>query len=162
VLGWGVELSAPGVFFLDDISFNSGNGNAEIFDIAQYSTNDTVGYASIVGAAGSQVGIGMDSSGDQSIDGAAIQVEQNQTLYIANASVNGSANNSTTAIVVAAGATLTLGQDQLAGNTGTVNIGNALNNVATDGFDGINCQSDFMSLGCTINDATLGGPSSVV
>jgi hypothetical protein len=161
-LGWGVELSAPGVYFLDDISFNNGNGNNEIFDIAQYSKNDTVGYASIVGAAGSQVGIGMDTSGDQSLDLSSIQVEASQTLYIANASVNGSNFNFTTAIWVQPGGSLVLGQDQSAGNTGTVNIGNALNNAATDGFDGINCQSDFLSIGCNISDATLTGQSSVV
>ena len=147
VLGWGVELSVPGVFFLDGLGFNGGVSNNEIFDIAQYSTGDTIGYASIVGAAGNQVGLGMDQAGDQSLDFSSIQIEASQTLYIANASVNSSASNFTIAISVNPGGGLWFAQDQSGGVTGTVNIGNALNNPATDGFEGIFFASDSMSLG---------------
>ena len=62
-LGWGVELSAPGVYFNDNA------GNAEIFDINFYpGGTDTIGYASIAGTSGSNVFIGMDSLGDQATD----------------------------------------------------------------------------------------------
>jgi hypothetical protein len=164
-LGWGVELSAAGVFFLDT------SGQNEIFDIAQYSTNDTVGYASIVGAAGNQVGVGMNQANNtQTTDVSAIQVEGSpaQTLFIANAVVNGPGPLSTgpldSAIAVTAGATLTLGQDQSAGVTGTVNIGNTLNNYNTDGWIGIDCQSNAATMqGCIINDdPSLTGHSVVI
>ena len=76
--------------------------------------------------------------------------------------VNGSAANGSAAFNVIAGGTLTLGGDQSSLITGTVNIGNALNNAATDGWDGILCGSDFASLGCTINDVALVKQNSVV
>ena len=31
--------------------------------------------------------------------------------------------------------------------------------TATDGYDGINCETDGVSLGCTVNDITLAGQS---
>jgi hypothetical protein len=157
MLGWGVELSAPGVYFTD----NAGGG--EIFDISN-TWDDTVGYASIVGTVTSPVNIGFDSTGAQPNDAYAIVVDPNNTLFIANASVNGSASNTynTAAFLVNAGATLTLGQDQAGVNTGTVNIGNSLGAHATNGSEGILCQTDGVSLGCTINDAPLVGQSSVV
>ena len=46
VLGWGAELSAPGVYFYDPTG-----GNGEILDITSYSANDMLGSASIVGTA---------------------------------------------------------------------------------------------------------------
>jgi hypothetical protein len=160
VLGWGAELSAPGVFFVDAKGF----GNSSIFDVSNYSTSDMVGYASIVGTAKTPVGVGMDSSGNQLNDTAAIAVEASNTLYLANATVNGSINNvgSSEAILVQAGATLMLGQDQSAGVTGTVFIGNSLGQDKTNGSQGIVCATDSVSLGCTIKDATLAGQSSVI
>ena len=160
VLGWGAELSAPAVFFVDAKGF----GNASIFDITNYSTSDTLGYASIVGTAKSPVGVGMDSSGNQLNDVAALAVEASNTLYLANASVNGSIDNpgSKEAILVQAGATLMLGQDQSGGVTGTVFIGNALGQDKTNGSQGIVCGTDGVNLGCTIEDAPLVGQSSVV
>jgi hypothetical protein len=157
-LGWGVELSAPGVFFLDSTA-----GNA-IFDIKSYSSADP-GYASIVGTAAKLVGVGMNTANTlQTNAAAAIEVENGSTLYIANANVNSSAtsNSSVESLLVNAGATLVLGQDQSAGVTGTVTIGNALGKHATNGLRGIVCKSDGVSLGCTVKDATLAGQSSVV
>ncbi len=106
VLGWGVELNAPGVYFDDTAS----PGNAEIFDIANFSANDTVGYASIAGTnQASQIWIGMDSLGNQSADSSAIQVEPSNILYIANTTVNGSAAAHSAAITLSPGATMALG-----------------------------------------------------
>jgi hypothetical protein len=137
----------------------------EVFDIANYSVNDTVGYASIAGSAQSPLGVGMNSANSQQTDDiAAIQVESGVTLYLANASVNGSFNNSHSlyALYVSAGATLVLGQDRTAAITGTVTIGNALGAAATDGKQGIFCASDQVASGCTITDAALNGQSGVV
>jgi len=150
-LGWGAELSAPAVYFFDLKTA------AEIFDIDFYSTNDTVGYASIAGQMYNPVYIGWDENGDEPDTTSSIQVEASNTLYIANATVNGSQNNMTTAITVAAGGTLMLGQDQSAGNTGTVNIGQN----GQPGWSGIVCQTDSVSLGCTITDANLNGTTAV-
>jgi hypothetical protein len=160
-LGWGAELYAPGVYFEDGCTCC---GVSSVFEIGGY--KDTAyPTASIVGTSASQVGVGMDQFGNQTSDSATIVVDTGHTLYLANASVN----NSTSvpeffggvgdAITVAAGATLWLGQDQSAGNTGTVNIGN---NQGEDGWTGIDCQSDYSSSGCTVNDAQLSGTSSVV
>jgi hypothetical protein len=156
VLGWGVELSAPGVYFLDP-----DGGNSEIFAIAPASSEDVIGHASIVGTAAGHVGIGM-SLGDleQSSDLSAIEVEPGNTLYIALATVGSTAydgNRGTNAITVAPGGALLLGQDRSAGVTGTVNIGST-----AAGWNGIVCQTDSVSLGCTISDAPLVGQSSVV
>jgi hypothetical protein len=167
-LGWGAELNAPGVYFLDPdagvFTYDAGTPvESAIFDVTAFAS-DTLHYASIVGSAKSVVGVGMDSTNAfQTADISAIAIEKDQTLYIANASVNGSASNTNFQdILVQAGATLTLGQDQSAGVTGTVQVGNNLGAHATNGFQGIVCGTG-VSLGCTINDATLsGGQSSVV
>ncbi len=156
VLGWGVELNAAGVYFRDV------SGAPAIFNIDFYSAGDSVGYASIVGTAASPVSIGMDSLGNQSTDTSAIEVEPSGTLYIANATVNGNASMTTTAITVNAGAALWLAQDKSAGVTGTVTIGNDDANSATDGYNGIVCLTA-KGLGCTVSDSTLmAGGSSVV
>jgi hypothetical protein len=163
VLGWGVELSAPGVFFFDPT--DDPRYHTSIFDIAFYSKNDKVGYASIVGSATRQVGVGMNAANNiQTPDISSIAVEANNTLYLANASVNGSASKieSSQAILVNAGATLVAGQDQSGAVTGTVNVGNALGQHATDGFMGIYCASDYASVGCTVKDAPLVGQSALV
>ncbi len=155
VLGWGVVLSAPGLIFTD------ANGHAEIFDIANYSTSDTAGSASISGLTGSLVTIGMDSLGNQSTDSSAIEVEAGNTLYLANSVVNGSAKNKTTAITINAGGSLWLAGDQSGAFTGTVYIGNSKANAATDGYNGLVCLSA-NGLGCTIGDATSADSSGVV
>jgi hypothetical protein len=163
-LGWGVELNAPGVFFLDPMG-SGGAHNPETFDVGPCSASDTVGYASIVGSATSPVGVGMDSANTQQTDDVAtIAVETGTTLYIANAGVNGSVDNpdSSEAFLVAAGGALVLGRDQPNLVTGTVTIGNALGAEATDGKRGIVCATDGVGSGCTIQDATLVGQSSVV
>jgi hypothetical protein len=160
-LGWGAELYAPGVYFSDACSFL----NNSVFEIGGY--NDSAyPTASMVGASGNQIGVGMDQYGNQTYDNATIVVDNGRTLYLANASVNNNYavneffGGSGDAITVAAGAILWLGQDQSASNTGTVNIGNNLGYA--DGWTGIDCQSDYSSSGCTVNDAQLSGTSSVV
>ncbi len=162
VLGWGVELNAPGVFFLDP----NGLGNTAIFDVRVYSSNDTVGHASIVGSAPRAVGVGMNATNTQQTDDqAAIHVETGTTLFIANANVNGSAlnRNQEDAFLVASGGSLWLGQDQSAAITGTVHIGNALGQSATDGWIGIACDSNaHSSQPCMVHDAPLVDQSAVV
>ena len=154
-LGWGVELSAPGVYFTDV------GGGAAVFDVKAYSASDTVGYASIVGAAGNPVSIGFDSLGNQTTDASAIAVEDGQSLHLALAAVNGSAAKKSAAITVKAGAALQLGEDQAGAVTGTVTIGNDLADSKTDGFNGIVCTTA-AGAGCTVGDATLKNASSVV
>jgi hypothetical protein len=154
VLGWGVELSAPGVHFAGRLPGYDGTG--EIFDINNYSAADTLGYASIVGTALDPVYVGFNSDGTQTIEQSAIQVDTNRTLFIANASVNGNAGIGANAIYVFKG-TLTLGEDHSGQNLGTVYIGNALGQSSDDGWTGLYC------VGCTINDVSPGyGQSSVV
>jgi hypothetical protein len=155
VLGWGAELSAPGVFFYDP-------GGGPLYDVIQvdrYSTYDTVGYASIVGAAGNPVGVGMNAANTvQTTDESAISVWHGSSAYLANASINGNATDFYTgAIIATGGTTLWLGQDRSGAVMGTVYIGNALGKTATDGSEGISCR------GCTVRDAKLpAGQSSVV
>jgi hypothetical protein len=163
VLGWGVELSAPGVYFLDP-NDPASNG-PEIFDVTAYSANDTVGYASIVGTATNPIHIGFNSAGTQTKDANTIGVENGSTLYVANASVNGNATTlNITTFFVNGGGTLTLGADQSGANPGTVQIGNSLGATATDGWTGITCGfNKKLSLGCTVNDLSPGpGLSGVV
>jgi hypothetical protein len=162
ILGWGVELSAPGVFFLDP----NGVANDAILEVNRYSGNDTVGYASIVGTATDPIGVGMNASnGQQTADIAAIAVEKGNSLYLANASVNSSllSPGSIAAILVGGGASLLLGQDRDGGVLGTVRVGNALGKPATDGWEGIVCLSDYdAGVGCTIRDARLTNESALV
>jgi hypothetical protein len=165
-LGWGVELSAPGVFFLDTHTYSQANPEA-ILKATFYSVNDTVGYASIVGTAANPIGLGMNAANNlQTGDHSALAVDKGNTLYLANANVNGSYYNgsvTSSAIHVKGGAGLTLGKDQSATVTGTVHIGNSLGARATDGDNGIFCESDYVNLlGCSVQDAVLVGQSSVV
>jgi hypothetical protein len=158
VLGWGVELNAPGIYFWDPGAV----GSVGTFLVTAYSPNDTVGYASIVGTHTEQIGVGMSSEGAQSIAYAAIQIDPDQTLYIANAYVNGNATTQTNAFTVMPGGSLVFGQDQSGDIGGTVNIGNANDNQATDGYDGVFCRSDNAGRGCTVTDTAMGGQNSVV
>jgi hypothetical protein len=117
VLGWGVEISAPGVFFAD-LMGPKGGFHAQIFDINFYSASDTIGYASLVGSASAAVGVGMDSTGNQTDDTSTITVEDKNALYVANASVNGSIDNPDAYLTfhLLDGAKLILGQDQSGGS----------------------------------------------
>ncbi len=170
VLGWGVELNAPGVFFLDPHVPGGlgGQPHIAIFDVDFYSANDTLGYASVVGTATSQIGIGMNGANTRQLwDTSALSVEANNTLYLANASVNGSFANypySFVALLVRAGATLIVGQDESSRVTGTVNIGNALGQPATNGSNGIYCGNYGTTslVGCAIKDAPLVDQSALV
>jgi hypothetical protein len=160
VLGWGVELSAPGISFFDP----SGIPNAEILDVKNY-PNDSAHSASIVGSGqgSNAVRVGMNTTGSQqTTDLSAIAVENGATLYLANAMVNGSAVHQTTAITVQPGAALTLAQDQSAATVGTVTIGNAGAQHASNGWQGIVCGTDGVQLGCTINDFASLGQTSVL
>jgi hypothetical protein len=149
VLGWGVELSAPGIVF------GVPNDNAETFDIAHYSTNDATAVASIVGEAGNAVAIGIVPRGAGPADAVAIQVEAGGSLYIANASVSSTQMYETTAMIVVGGGTLVLAQDQSGAITGPVNIGSDAH-----GWNGIVCTA-MGANGCTITDAILDGGSSL-
>ncbi len=151
VLGWGVILRAPGVFFSDPA------GNAEIFDVDNYSVNDTEDFASISGTDEGVVTIGVSQAGVQSPDPSSIQIEVNDRLYLANVHVSSSAQHHTAAITVTGGATLTLGQDiSVDGITGPVTIGD----VSGNGWDGIVCTTEGTQ-GCYVNDVNLLGLSSV-
>jgi hypothetical protein len=148
-LGWGAELSAPGVTFLGNLTLIS-NPIPEIFDIKSYSSSDTVGYASITGAAGLPVALATSET--------AIQVETGSHLYIANADLN-----SYNGIYVLPLASLTLGQDHSDSVTGTVTIGvSPPPGLSAAGFVGLTCFSDDAGNGCTIDDAELGSGSSVI
>ncbi len=162
-LGWGVELDAPGVYFLDP-----GGNNFQTIYVCLYSTNDTVGYASIAGEAAAPVGVGMNSTNTvQSTDLAAVTVAPGNTLYIANASVNGNygdilnaAKLDAMAIQVTSG-TLVLGKNETGTVVGTVHIGNALANFNTDGFYGIYCSGS-SDAPASVTDIAADGQSSVI
>ncbi len=154
-LGWGVELNAPDIYF----NITSDAGISEIFEVGLYpGGKDNVGYASIVGATGLPVGIGMNAANTTQLTiPSAISIDGDATLYIANATVNSSyalCYNATYAIIV--NGTLTLGSDNSGGISGPVQIGNALGVPATNGCVGINCN------GGTIQDIMLDGGQSTV
>ncbi len=139
-LGWGAQLSAPGIFFRG-VS-DAGSPEAIFKLIADAGGTES---ASIDGTDANPVGIGMDHLGNQlSAFAAAIWVDQGSTLYLANASVNGNWNHDVDAIY--ATGSLILGQDRSGGVTGTVRIGNDLNTPNTRGNIGIECD------GCTLSD----------
>ncbi len=167
LLGWGVELSAPGVFFVDPNSTVDTSHNPSIFDVAILGPGPT-DSASMVGTAASTINLGMNStnmaSTDQTDDVSVVAVDTSATLYLANATLNGSFNNGDNfqSILVNAGATLILGQDQSTAVSGTVTIGNAVGLEATNGWQGIVCVSDHVSQGCTVQDVTLVKQSSIV
>ena len=150
VLGWGVELKAPGVFFTG-------------FDISTTGApNDGLNNVSIVGTATSPIGIGTALGGGQwAPSPSAISIESGNTLYIANAIVDGNDYTGTNAIGVAGGATLVLGQDRSAAITGTVYVGGYVFDGIRPGWDGIVCGTA-NGLGCTVRDAPLVGSSSVI
>ena len=158
MLGWGVELDAPGVYFWDPAAV----GSVGTFLITAYSPNDNIGYASIVGSHTAQIGIGMSSEGVQSIAYSAIQIDPDQTLYIANAYLNGNATAQTDAITVMPGGSLVFGQDHSGAIAATVNIGNGNDNQATDGYDGVFCRSDNSGRGCTVTDTAMAGQNSAI
>jgi len=162
VLGWGVELFAPGLAFADPyagilyndagVPSDGGSAHGEIFDIAQYSSRDTIGYSSIVGTAGYPLSVGIAGFGKYTPDPSSIQVEPGQTLYLANANVNGDANGSANGITVLGEATLLLGQDRSGVQVGPVNVGQGGGGITkgvyhNDGWIGIDCQ------GCTLQDS---------
>ncbi len=126
------------------------NVPATIFDIDRYSARDTVGYASLAGARGFAVALYAEQT--------AVQVGSGSHLYLANAYLL-----SNVGINVLPSASLTLGQDRSDAVTGTVTIGQT---EIASGFElgsyGLTCFSDDAGNGCTIDDATLDGESSLV
>jgi len=151
-LGWGVEVKAPGIYFVD--TTNGPNVHSAIFEVRPFSAADTLGSASIAGTATNPVRIGMSAGGLQSIDPVSIQVETGGTLYLANAVVNGSAHNQSTAIFVNGGGKLIVGQDESQLVGGPVLVGNSGNQQANDGYDGIVCGV-VGDAGCHISDSPL-------
>jgi hypothetical protein len=105
VLGWGVELSAPGVVFRIPDS-----GIGEIFDVKAYSSSDTLVNASVVGSETSPVGIVSTPPPQEG----AIRIES--VLYIANANILGGIHALPSSYVF-------LGEDLAAAVTGTVYLG---------------------------------------
>jgi hypothetical protein len=151
ILGWGAELSAPGVYFFDP---SLDGGHDAVFNVQIYSNKDSLGSASIIGTAANPIGVGMNAANtEHTNDVQAIEV--NSTLYLANANVNGSEASFTSAIMVAATGTLVLGADQSNANSGTVFVGNALENFMTDGYVGI-------VSGGTVRDVAMSGTTSSV
>ncbi len=149
-LGWGVELSAPGIFFSGPdagLSFVP----AAIFELSA----DAGGAesASIVGTEVNPVRIGMDQAGDQLLASDAILDGQGSTLYLANANVNGSVSNTA---IYANGSTLVLGQDRSGAVVGPVQIGNDLANPQPIGGTGIDCNA------CVLSDVPTSGGSTLV
>ncbi len=159
VLGWGVQLTASGVYFLD----TSAATNPAVIDINSTGADPTF-YATLLGTGPKvRAGVGMNAAGTaQTSDTTSLSVETGNTLYLSNVYVNGNSTLQTTAINVAAGATLWLGQDHSGLLTGTVEIGNGLAAAATDGWNGIVCGTDGVSQGCTINDTLSGGAAGVI
>ena len=154
VLGWGAELNAPGIVF-GDYLLNLGI----IFTIGPVSSSDTIGYASMVGTANSpEIGdthYRSDSALtiDQPTDLTDIEIQAGTTLYLANANILGGDGFTGSAIDVAAGAGLVVGEDKSAVITGLVNIEYA--------YTGIECEGG--DLGCTISDVPLPkGVSSLI
>ncbi len=167
LLGWNVELNAPGVFFVDPTSVLGVSFNQSIFYVAILGPGDA-DSASLFGTAASPISVGMNSTNltadDQTDDVSAIAVETGATLYLANATLNGSFYNTDNrqSILVNAGATLIVGQDRSTTVSGTVTIGNALGVASTDGFQGIVCATQSPNQGCTIQDVPLVKQSSIV
>jgi len=147
-LGWGAELSAPGVTFLviEDAGLST-----EIFDIGSYSASDTVGYASLTGTPALPVVVDTNQT--------AVQVEGGTHLYLANTVLR-----AVDGIHVQPLGRLTLGRDRTGSLAGTVVIGltDPTGLFAGVGVDGISCFSDDAGNGCTIDDAALDGGSSVI
>ena len=107
VLGWGVELSAPGVFFTDISTVSA------IFELGFYSANDTVGHAQH-----RRHDLPADRCRDESSqqppdDGPCrhVEVGANQDPLHRRTVVNGNATTQTSAITVDPGGSLLLGQD---------------------------------------------------
>ena len=142
VLGWGAELHAPGIVF-----GNPGSVGPIIFTIGPASSNDNVGYASLVGTANSPAIGDRESAGttltiSQPTDLTNIEIQAGSTLYLANVNIYGSSNATGSAIDVAAGAGLVIGEDKAAAITGMVNIDASYTDIECEGGD----------LGCTISD----------
>jgi hypothetical protein len=130
-LGWGVTLSAPGVYFTDT------HGKPEIFDVA-LATGETAGHPVVIGVpsanANDQVVIGVDSSGNLTTDAISVLVEKGQTLDMLNAQVLEAPLTQVMCnpwcgigVDVQDTATLNVGSDN-SSNSGTVYFGGALPN----------------------------------
>jgi hypothetical protein len=182
VLGWGVELSAPGVYFSmppGDETVDSPTSGNQVFWIATYSKDVTpseelwmilgeVGYASITGTAESPVGVGLNASDYSGLSLASVLILPGSTLYLANANLNTRPASCTNyfyggpgSIAVDGNAALWLGRDHSGATVGTVKVGGCPGGTFSVG---ISCLYNlFIDAGCTIRDATMpAGQSSVV
>ncbi len=156
LLGWGAELKAPGVGFGDPRWGPGANPNRIIFTIGRVSSNDDVGYASLVGT---------DTASNwlfilQPTNLMDIQVQSGSTLYLANVLIDNTVigvpiTGTGSAIDVAAGASLVLGADKAGAVTGTVELSSVYTGIECEGGE----QGD---LGCSVSDVPLNGASSLL
>ncbi len=153
-LGWGVTLSAPGIYFTD-----TGGIAGEIFDIAlQPGENPPGAMVTIQGNSGfpippNSVVIGSDSQANLTADVNSIQVEANETLNLSYAFVYEASGNN--GINIQSGATLDLDQGSAGG---ALELGGDLNNgaaITANMGTGILCNG-------TVTDSASAASSSLV
>jgi hypothetical protein len=146
VLGWGVELSAPGVIF--GVTPAALLGSC-VFEISAVSPSDNVGYVIIAGIATSPVVV----QGELSTQ--VVFLDAGSSLYIANALLDDTRAGE--AIHIEPASHLMLAQDRSGKVLGTVTIWGDAGSV------GIFCEAPADGgEGCTISDAPLVGQSSLV
>ncbi len=154
-LGWGVQLTAAGVYFTDTA------GGATIFDIALQPGETTPANPVTLQGNGNltpnAIVIGSDTLGNLTSDASAITVEANETLNVAFANVYEATGNA--GISVLSSATLTLDQNA---SGGALNLGPFAGGVLPNGTaispalgNGIACTG-------TISDSNSTAAHSVV
>jgi hypothetical protein len=166
-LGWGVTLSAPGVYFTDT------NGNAEIFDIALQTGEKAPASPVVIGVPSTnkddRVVIGVDNGGILTTDPLSITVEGGQTLDLLNAQVWEAPNTQIhcanfpwcgTAIEVQKTATLNVGSDAT-GRVGTVYLGGTLPTGNTPNFNKFTHPARGILCNGTITDSPTGAIPSL-
>jgi len=165
-LGWGVTLSAPGVYFGDQ------SGAAEIFNI-ELQTGEAAGNPVTIGVPfikpGDQIVIGSDSQGNLTNDSVSISVAANQTLDILNAQVYEAARPSPclappcggSGIAVLDSATLNVGFDPN-GNNAILYLGGPMPNGGTINYlDQAGPATGILCFG-TVTDSPTGTTPSLI
>jgi hypothetical protein len=151
-LGWGVTLSAPGVFFTDP-----GGMAPEVFDVAvqsgESSPGSTVTIEGVSGPPASPVVVGTDSSGNVVADTTTILVESNETLNANGVIVWEASGN--TGINLQTSATLDV-DNKSAG--GTLQLGGAL----PDGTANTNLMGTGLLCNGTVDDSNALASHSVI
>ncbi len=138
-LGWGVTLSAQGLYF------NDVNGAPEIFDVALQNGEPAGNMVTIEGGFFNAMAVGSDSNANVTTDAVAINVEPNETLNASWLNVYEGSGN--VGVKVQTGATLVL--DTLCTGGNGLQLGGELpnfNGTPASGT-GIYCQG-------TIDDST--------